>query len=451
MKKSLKIIFAFNIIISLVINPAFADNFFSDVPEGHKHYEAISTLVDYNIIFGYDDGEFFPERNISRSEFTAILCRVLGKYKESVENRADTEFSDVISDHWASGYINIAYKKELINGIGNGKFDPEGEIKYEQAMKMIVAALGYTAADAEKEGGYPNGYLAIGSSIGLDENLTASIGDSVTRGQISQMIYNGNFNYSLINIPSPTPKVGDPNIVPPKTLAKTGEYEYSIDVSLEYNNNNDDIHYTLDGSDPTVDSALYSDEISIRRTTSIKAISVDKKGNSSKIVTFEYKLPKLDMAYERCEEIIAEIITPKMTDIQKEMAIHDYIALNSSFDTDFYHRPNEISVDSFTAYGLLFNKKGTCGAYTETAHFMLSIVGIENIVVYGDSLGEYGWDAHAWLIVKINGKYRHLDVTWDDPTTRDKRSVRYDYFNVTDGFLSNTHRWDTSKYPKCND
>ena len=54
----------------------------------------------------------------------------------------------------------------VTGGIGNGMFGPEDPVTYEQAVKMIVSALGYDLV-ANNKGGYPTGYLAVASSEGI--------------------------------------------------------------------------------------------------------------------------------------------------------------------------------------------------------------------------------------------------------------------------------------------
>lgn len=52
-------------------------------------------------------------------------------------------------------------------------------------------------------------------------------------------------------------------------------------------------------------------------------------------------------------------------------------------------------------------------------------------------------------MVNIDGKWYHVDLTWDDPiSSRDV--LRYDYYNLTDNQMSKDHNWDNSKYPSTN-
>ncbi|EPR10548.1 Ig-like domain-containing protein [Ruminiclostridium papyrosolvens] len=136
------------------------------------------------------------------------------------------------------------------------------------------------------------------------------------------------------------------------------------------------------------------------------------------------------------DEIIASVVTPDMTPLEKEKALHDYICNNISYTLGVYTG----------AYGVLIDKKGACDAIADTMNILLNRVGIECIKV------AHGWagGAHAWNIVKIEDKYYHLDCTWDTIYTKQNAALSYKYFNVNDAFLKSEGRtWDTTKYPIC--
>ena len=55
-----------------------------------------------------------------------------------------SKFQDVADNHWAKNDINSLFDKGIINGVGNGKFNPGGHVTIDQFIKMCVASLGYT-------------------------------------------------------------------------------------------------------------------------------------------------------------------------------------------------------------------------------------------------------------------------------------------------------------------
>jgi len=173
--------------------------------------------------------------------------------------------------------------------------------------------------------------------------------------------------------------------------------------------------------------------------------------NSDGMLAFRYSkdrstiLSHREMLESKVNEILAQIISPDMTDYQKELAIHDYLVENCEYDMDAVNG-REIKAESFTAYGALCLGVAVCEGYAEAASILLNRSGVETKIITGTSKGV----AHAWNLVKIDGEFYHLDVTWDDPYQADEKSgIRYYYFNLSDAEISSDHQWDKSKYESC--
>lgn len=162
---------------------------YSDVEEGTYVSEAVTVLSGLDTLQGFEDGMFRPEEEVTRAQMAAIVCRMLGYEEQAQASKGTTAFTDVASSHWASGYVNVAYAQGIINGYGNGMFGPEDSVTYEQAIKMIVSALGYDLA-AERKGGYPTGYIAIASAEGVTKKANGTIGRAANRGTIAILVYN---------------------------------------------------------------------------------------------------------------------------------------------------------------------------------------------------------------------------------------------------------------------
>lgn len=175
-------------VVEETVETVVADDSFTDVEEGSVWEEPINLGVALGLFTGYGDGTFVPEGDITRAEFAAIVIRALGLEAQANGAKAATMFTDVASSHWASGYINLAVGRGIINGYGDGTFGPEDNVTYEQAVKMAVLTLGYK--EDQIEGGYPAGYLAKGQETGLTENVNGSFGTPINRGQVAIIIYN---------------------------------------------------------------------------------------------------------------------------------------------------------------------------------------------------------------------------------------------------------------------
>lgn len=188
LKKVIALVAVFAMLVSTV---AFAASY-SDVAEDNNYYEAIEMLSNLNILTGDDaDGDgvmdFRPNDTITRAEVAAIVCRI-----QNINNAAqqNTPFTDVTASHWASGYVAQAAGQNIINGNGDGTFDPEGNVLYEQAVKMFVRTIGYEPY-VEANGGYYTGDLTAATRYGvLDGVVGGTPGVAATRGQVAQMAFN---------------------------------------------------------------------------------------------------------------------------------------------------------------------------------------------------------------------------------------------------------------------
>ncbi|MBQ7951050.1 MAG: S-layer homology domain-containing protein [Clostridia bacterium] len=182
LSKVLSLVLAIAMLLSV---PTFAYN---DVAADANYAEAVTALSALNIFTGYEDGSFKPEGKITRAEYAAIVCRVNNMEHAAKANKVGGIFTDVAADHWASGYIATAAQAGIVNGMGDGTFKPEAEVTYEQAVKMLVAALGYEPK-AQTMGGYPTGYMMIANQESITVGTTNTVGGA-SRGTVAQLTYN---------------------------------------------------------------------------------------------------------------------------------------------------------------------------------------------------------------------------------------------------------------------
>ena len=152
--------------------------------------------VALNIISGYPDGSYKPEGNITRAEFTKMLCVLLnGGNTPATATNATPTFSDIRTSanaSWAEGFIEYCYAKGIVSGIGDGKFNPNGNVTATEAAKMLLVALGYNA-DVES---YTGAAWALKVNVqanqdGLYKDLEKiDTNAALTRDNAAQMVWN---------------------------------------------------------------------------------------------------------------------------------------------------------------------------------------------------------------------------------------------------------------------
>ena len=184
LKKVLALVVVFTMMLSTV---AFAA--YPDVAADADYATAVEVLSALEILQGDDKGNFNPDANITRAEFAAVVCRALGLEDSANGAKGVTSFDDVAADHWATGYINLASQMGIINGYGDGNFGPEDNVTYEQAVKMLVAALGFEYM-AQNRGGWPTGYLVVANAYGVTSGVKATAGEAAARSVVAELTYN---------------------------------------------------------------------------------------------------------------------------------------------------------------------------------------------------------------------------------------------------------------------
>ena len=155
---------------------------------------------------------------------------------------------------------------------------------------------------------------------------------------------------------------------------------------------------------------------------------------------------------ERIEDILDEVSVSGQTLPELELAIHDWIVEHVAYDTATIERYGGTpDPDDDNPYGALVNGLAICKGYTSSFQLLMDLVGIECISVDGSADNGLEIGEHAWNLVRLDGDWYAVDVTWDDPLSSRPLSAEYHhrYFNVTSNKLRSNHFWDASQVPEA--
>lgn len=184
-KKLLSALLSLVLVLSLAPTVAHAMSF-PDVSEDTDYAKAIEYISELNIMVGDTQGNFNPNKIVSRAEMATIICRMLGKTENlSISN----VFDDVPTTHWANPYISKAAELGIVSGYGNGKFGPSDSVTYEQAITMVIRAIG-ESNQAISYGGYPGGFIQVAEERFLLDGIQAKQGQGLSRGSVAMLLYN---------------------------------------------------------------------------------------------------------------------------------------------------------------------------------------------------------------------------------------------------------------------
>lgn len=136
--------------------------------------------------------------------------------------------------------------------------------------------------------------------------------------------------------------------------------------------------------------------------------------------------------------------TEKLSEKEKELFIHDFICQNIHYDKLKKPYSHEI-------IGPLGHGVGVCEGIAKSVKILCDALNIWCIIAVSDANPEKNIKyRHAWNVIRIGGKYYHLDATFDN-TLGKSESIRYDYFNLSDKQIFRDHEPVLWKVPACED
>ena len=189
MKKLLALVLALVMSMSLVTisNAAFkdADKITAD------HEEAVEVMSAIGVLVGDEKQNFNAKDNLTRAQAAKIISYLLLGNKTAEALAGSGKFTDVAKTSWFAGFVDYCASTGVVNGVGDGKFDPNGQLTGYQFAKMLLGALGYDATIQGFTGtDWQINVSKIANLVGLFEGLNIKGTDVLTREQAAQMAFN---------------------------------------------------------------------------------------------------------------------------------------------------------------------------------------------------------------------------------------------------------------------
>jgi len=131
--KTLKLIVAAILTLTLFAPASTLAASFPDVSSNHWAYLSINKLSNANIINGYSNGNFGPEKQVTREQAAKILARAL---KLPLDSTYKTSFQDVPSTHGSYKEIRALTEKGIFSNAT--KFNPDAPLTRAQMAKVLV-------------------------------------------------------------------------------------------------------------------------------------------------------------------------------------------------------------------------------------------------------------------------------------------------------------------------
>ncbi len=129
-------------------------------------------------------------------------------------------------------------------------------------------------------------------------------------------------------------------------------------------------------------------------------------------------------------------------DEYKAKAIYEWIILHNKYDYENYSN-GTIPFESYYPEGVFIYGKSVCNGYATSFKLCLDIIGIPCEMVVGTAVSN--GEGHAWNKYQLDGEWYQIDLTWDDGGDK----CNYNYFNLTDKQMLETHNYYVSPTMPC--
>lgn len=142
----------------------FDSRWFTDTADS-PYSDAIDAMGTYRLLNGTAPGIFSPKDQLTRAQLCVMLARVL-----NVTSSGANWFSDIPANAWCAGGVNAMAELGLVNGVGGGRFNPEGALTNEEFLTIMGRVARYLnfALDSYGESvDDPDTTLPLGMKLGL--------------------------------------------------------------------------------------------------------------------------------------------------------------------------------------------------------------------------------------------------------------------------------------------
>ncbi|MBE6657191.1 MAG: hypothetical protein E7604_01995 [Ruminococcaceae bacterium] len=440
-------------------------NPFVDITESLLYYDAIAYVAQMGLFVGNDKNQFLPDDPMNRATFATVLCRLAGD--EAAANAApptESVFPDVRTQDWFAPYVTWSVDEGLFYGYGDGRFGPNDPITHEQMyllMQRFALSRGYlvrdgadadltSLSDAADVSTWAVDAVKFARANGLllpDANRAIRPTQPAARWELAVLLQ------SLSEIArtetaaaelSDAMAASDIPAAPPASdeqVRGARQTIYNGLLTLSEKINLSSYHLNLEQL-----AAVYIDaakQPEFFYVDNLYHYSYNQATGEIISVRPNYAMQgaALLAAQKQYTAALHELLTgvdENWSDYEKVLYLHDLLVVRYVYDE---------TLGSFDALSLLTGGRGVCQAYTLVMQALLNTLGIENSRVTSEEMN------HTWNLVRLNGNWYHLDVTWDDPQYDQYGQVHHTYFLKSDAYMLKHEHYGWSSFePKtCTD
>ena len=223
LKRALSLLLSSTMVLGMLVMGGSAAGY-KDVDRADNQ-EAIEVLQAVGIMTGDENGNFNPDKTVTRNEMAVIMSQLLNLDYDYY--RGTNPFTDV--PDWAAPYVAACAAEGVVAGIGNGQFGGNQKVTAAQASLMIMKALGYFQNAEDFGSDWQVATIRQASYIDLFDGINANAETALTRNQIAQLVLNGLKSDMVYFTGDKGIQIGD------VTVGYKGEYTVRTSSDKKYN------------------------------------------------------------------------------------------------------------------------------------------------------------------------------------------------------------------------
>ena len=159
---------------------------YADVTSAHNE-EAIEVAQAISVMVGDENGNFNPDKNVTRAEMAVVMANLLDlKVQDFVG--ASIPFTDV--PEWAHAYVAACYADGITGGISATQYGSNNSVTATQAALMLLKALGYFQYGSDFGTDWQVATIRQASNIQLFDGIDSARNAAMTRNEVAQIALN---------------------------------------------------------------------------------------------------------------------------------------------------------------------------------------------------------------------------------------------------------------------
>ena len=159
---------------------------YADVTSEHNT-EAIEVMQAVSVMVGDENGNFNPDKNVTRAEMAVVMANLLDLQVEDFVG-ASIPFTDV--PQWAHAYVAACYADGITGGVSATEYGSNYSVTATQAALMLLKALGYFQYSRDFGTDWQVATIKQGSNIDLFEGIDSARNAAMTRNEVAQLALN---------------------------------------------------------------------------------------------------------------------------------------------------------------------------------------------------------------------------------------------------------------------